>query len=120
MISIFGLAILFMAASQVYWAWRIAARIRRYVRVPWLRVTLGASLVAVYALMLAYSVGWIGGKHTPIRLTAGSALLGGPFAWWLACSLFAFLVVMIFRAIVFLGARAIPEWAASGRAPGGN
>jgi predicted MPP superfamily phosphohydrolase len=110
MISVFGVAIVLMVASQAFWAWRIAAWMRRNVRARSRRLAIGAACAAVYLLMLAYSLGWIGGKHTPIRLTAGEALLGGPFSWWLACSLFAFLVVIIFRAAVLLS-RA-PFWIA--------
>jgi len=102
MVSIFALAMMLMVASQVFWAWRIAAWIRKNVRAGARRLALGASLAALYLLAIAYTAGWIGGKHTPIRLTVGDALLAGPLAWWLACSLFAFLAVAIFHAIVYL------------------
>lgn len=105
----FYLAMMLVALAQVYWAWRIAAWIRKNVRARW-RLALGAPLAAFYVLMLAYSAGWIGDKHTPIRLTAGAALLGGPFAWWLASSLVAFLVVIFFRVLVF--AVRAPFWVA--------
>jgi uncharacterized protein len=110
MTSVFTLAMMLMVAAQVYWAWRIAAWIGRRTHALSRRVALGASLAAFYLLMLAYSAGWIGEKHTPIRLTAGAAFLSGPFSWWLACSLAAFLVVAAFRAAVLL-ARA-PSWIA--------
>jgi predicted MPP superfamily phosphohydrolase len=102
MISIFALAMTLMAGAQVYWAWRIAIWIRGRIRARSRRLAIGVALAALYLLMLAYTAGWIGEKHTPIRLTAGAAFLSGPFSWWLACSLVAFLVVVAFRAAVFL------------------
>jgi predicted MPP superfamily phosphohydrolase len=59
-------------------------------------VTLAVAALAFYGLMAAYSAGRIGPRNTPIRLTIGHAVLAAPFAWWIASSLAAFILVSIF------------------------
>ncbi len=90
-----------MALSQIYWFWRFWAWLRR--RIPGRRVqlALGAPVVGLFLLMLAYNVGWIGGRHTPVHLTLGEVILGAPFSWWLVCSLFAFIALGVFWGIVY-------------------
>jgi predicted MPP superfamily phosphohydrolase len=95
---IFVVVLAFLCLSQGYWFWRALAWARRGTADRRLRVALLGGLVIIYFLAAAYSFGWVGERHTAIRLTPGDALLGGPFAWWITCSLAGFLLVAIFRA----------------------
>ena len=94
---------LFVGMSQFYWAWRgirlpphglhRAAAVRRCT----------ASVLAAYLLMYEFTFGVWREHGTPVHLTIRDALLAAPFLWWMASSLVAFLVVILFaipRAIV--------------------
>src|ERR1017187_4702723 len=96
MFSIFGVILSILCVSQLYWFWRASVRIRKAFRKTSARLALGGTALAVYFLMLAFNVGWLNGRRTPIYLTPGEVLLGAPFTWWIACSLVSFLVLMLF------------------------
>ena len=87
---------------------------------PRARVLLGGAAVAAYLVPLAYNMNWFGRSPAPVRLTAGEALLGAPFAWWTASSLFALAALAVFWTVAYgvigvvWAARRI---AARGRAP---
>jgi predicted MPP superfamily phosphohydrolase len=110
MFSIFGVILSILCVSQLYWFWRASVRIRKAFRKTSARLALGGTALAVYFLMLAFNVGWLNGRHTPIYLTPGEVLLGAPFTWWIACSLVSFLVLMLF----WIGVSIVqaPVWAA--------
>jgi predicted MPP superfamily phosphohydrolase len=94
--SVFALLMAIVCASQLYWLWRAIARTRKSFRQPSARVAVVAGLLAVYFLMLAYNAGWLNGRNTPVRLTVAEVLLGAPFTCWVACSLAAFLLLMLY------------------------
>jgi predicted MPP superfamily phosphohydrolase len=96
----FSLLPLVLLLSQVYWLWRLAVWLNKYAKGRSRRWLIAAPVLTLYLLMIAYAVGWIGGRGTPVHLTPGEILLGGPFAWWIASSAAAFLVVVIFRTCV--------------------
>ena len=94
--SIFSIALLIFAVSQIYWAWRfyrfLAARIRSRA-VLW---STCAAAVAIYFVGYQYGMGGWRDRSTPIHLTAADALLAAPFLCWAASSFFAFIVVLLF------------------------
>jgi len=101
--SIFTKILLLIALSQVYWAWRGYSLLTAHVRSGARRVALGGLVLALYVLMYQFTFGVWRENTTPVHLTLRNALLSAPLFWWLASSLFAFLVVILFaipRAIV--------------------
>ncbi len=87
-----------LIASQAYWFWQghvwAKARIRsRAVR----RIVESAALV-LYFIAAGYNFGLFGPRRSPTHLTPGEALLAGPFEWWLASSIAAFLIALVFLA----------------------
>jgi hypothetical protein len=110
MLSFFSVILVIVGASQLYWFWRAAALIRKTLHKTAARLAVYGAALAVYFLMLAFNVGWLNGRHTPIHLTPGEVLLGAPFTWWLACSLVSFLLLTLLGIGWFM-VRA-PFWAA--------
>ncbi len=92
----FSLILWIIALSQIYWLWRGRRWLLKAVPQPRARRVVYAGALALYALAIAYSSGWIGGRNTPVYMRPADALLSAPLAWWLASSLFAFLLVSIF------------------------
>jgi hypothetical protein len=110
MASILGIILVILCASQLYWFWRAIVRIRKSFRKPSARLAACTAILAVFLLMLAFNVGWLNGRHTPVYLTPGEVLLGAPFTCWLGCSMVSFLLLMLFWTAVSI-VRA-PFWAA--------
>ncbi len=81
--------------SQAYWILRVRAFLRDHIGDPRRRVWAGAAALALYAFLVALNFGWLGRRPAPVRLTLSEALLAGPFQWWVACSMAAFLVVLV-------------------------
>jgi predicted MPP superfamily phosphohydrolase len=106
----FSIVLMVICASQLYWFWRAAARIRKAFRKTSAGLAVCGAALAVYLLMLAFNVGWLNGRTTPTHLTPGEALLGAPFTLWLAGSLVASLLLAVFWIAVSI-VRA-PFWAA--------
>src|SRR5215469_2408588 len=95
------LPILF-AASQIYWAVRIFRWGKRRIPKPLHRAAAAAGVLAVYAFLFAYTFGYFE-RHTPTHLTAGEALFTAPFEWWIAASVFSFLVAILVSPLHLLG-----------------
>ncbi|HUB31383.1 MAG TPA: metallophosphoesterase [Bryobacteraceae bacterium] len=87
------LPVLFFA-SQVYWAARLFRWGRRRVRKSLHLAVAAAGVLAIYAFFFAYTFGYFE-KHTPTHLTAGEAFFTAPFDWWIAASVFSFLVAVL-------------------------
>jgi hypothetical protein len=117
----FNAIFIFLFLSQIYWFWKGWRRLRRTGWSARAQMAVGGASVAAYLVALAYAASWFGVRHTPVRLTAGEALLGAPFAWWTAGSLVALLALAVFWSVAYavLGlvwlARRLT---ARGRAPG--
>jgi len=111
---------IFLFLSQIYWFWKGWRWLRRSGWSRRVRVLLGGAAVVAYLVPLAYAMNWFGRDPTPIRLTAGEALLAAPFAWWTASSLFALLALAVFWTVAYgvIGVARAARWlAARGRAP---
>jgi hypothetical protein len=93
--SIFTAILALFGVSQLYWAWRALALVRRHVPRPWRWVAAGF-LLLVYLALFGFNFGYFGRRGTPVHLTAEDALLGAPFLCWAVSSLAAFLVAMVF------------------------
>ena len=115
MTSLFGIVMALVCASQLYWLWRAVDRIWKSFSTKSARLAVGGALLAVYFLMLAYNVGWLGGRHTPVYLTPAEIVLGAPFTCWVGCSLVAFLLLIVY----WLGVSILraPVWIARKLAP---
>ena len=114
MFFFFGPILLFILASQLYWAWQLHLLARRYIRRPAARWLLWLPLAALYAYCWNYNVDTFRERGTPVHLTLSEALFVAPFAWWIASSLVGFLLVAIFTVAKWLalGAAAITRWLA--------
>ncbi len=110
----FRLILVLLLASQIFWAVWLARWGKRMIRRALWRRTAGAAALAFYALSFAYT--WRSfSRPTPVRLTAGAALLGAPFAWWAAGSLVGFLVAVLLSPLRLAGRR-MPRHSPSRRA----
>jgi len=103
--SIFQVVILIFAVTQFYWIWRGYSLAQRVIHRRNLRLAVCTVVLALYLNMLAFNFGWFGFRRTPVHLTLTDALLVAPFYTWLATSIVAFVVVILF---------AIPQGIASG------
>jgi predicted MPP superfamily phosphohydrolase len=94
--GIFSIVLLIVGVSQLYWAWRgysfAAARIPSR---PW-RWAVCLAVLAAYLASYEYNLGVWRNPVTPVRLTLRDALLAAPFLWWIASSLVAFMVALLF------------------------
>jgi predicted MPP superfamily phosphohydrolase len=106
----FNTILIFLFLSQIYWFWKGWRWLRRSGWSTRAKMALGGAAVAAYLVPLAYAMSWFGRHPTPVRLTAGEALLGAPFAWWTASSLFALLALALFWAVAY-GVRGV-AWVA--------
>src|SRR5437868_6909404 len=97
--SILRIILLIVGVSQLYWAWRFysftVARIPSRGR----RAALYGMVLAIYLLMYEFTFGVWRDRETPVHLTLRDALLAAPFLWWIASSLFAFLVALLFTVL---------------------
>jgi predicted MPP superfamily phosphohydrolase len=84
-----------LIASQIYWAIRGLRLARRRIRSLGPRLAVCGAVLVFYLSAFGYYTGLIGGRFTPVNLTAPDALLSAPLAWWIASSLVAFLVVLL-------------------------
>jgi hypothetical protein len=106
--GIFRTILLVFVVSQLYWATRGYQWTRRHVRSTRTRFLIAAAVLAGYGSLLAYFFSWAGRTESPTHLTASEALLRAPFAWWVVCSLVAFIVALLVaipRAIAWLVVR---------------
>jgi predicted MPP superfamily phosphohydrolase len=92
----FQVVMLLVAASQLYWAVRIFAFLRKRVPDPRRRRALMFAALAIYALMWVFGAKWIDPANgrdpthwTPIQL------LRMPYLWWLPASLIASLLAIL-------------------------
>ena len=94
--GIFRIVILIFAVTQFFWAARAHAWARRKFPVRSTRFAVCGVVLAFYLVALAFNFGWFGPRGDAIHLTLADALLTAPFRWWLACSIFGFLIALLF------------------------
>jgi hypothetical protein len=97
----FNAILIFLFFSQIYWFWKGWRRLRRTGWSVRAQMALGGAAGVAYLVALAYAMNWFGRSPTPVRLTAGEALLGAPFAWWAASSLVALLALALFWTVAY-------------------
>ena len=94
--SILSILLVIFVVSQLYWAWRAylfaAARIHSRGR----RLAVCGAILVAYLIEYQLNLGVWREPGAPVRLTLRDALLAAPFLWWVASSLVAFLVVILF------------------------
>ena len=102
----FALIMLFVLASQIFWAVWLARWGKRAIsRALWRRL-LGLGALAFWGLGFAYNAGYFG-RRTPIHLTPAEALLSAPFLWWVAGSFFGFILAILLSPVRLAGRVAI-------------
>src|SRR3954465_11825194 len=91
-----GLVLSIIVTSQIYWMLRVRALARKLIRSKTTRIWLAPIGLVLNFLLMGVNMGWFGQGPSPTRMTLYDALLAAPFRWWIASSLVAFLLVMIF------------------------
>jgi len=92
---IFGILMAVFVGSQIYWFVRARALVKRLVQTRRARILLTAVGLAAYLTMFLLNFGVVGRHFSPTRLTWYDALISAPFAWWVVCSLLAFLLAIL-------------------------
>jgi hypothetical protein len=96
--SIFEAVLWIFLAAQLYWAWRIAAFLKRRIPDARKRYVIEAALVTAFLLYVYVNHDTFElSRNTPtaIHLTVRDALLTAPFLWWFAASVIGFLVAVL-------------------------
>jgi len=92
---IFRILIAIFLASQIYWFVRARALVKSVARTRRARIWLTVAGLAVYFALFALNFGPFGRRASPTRLTWYDTLITAPFAWWVVCSLVAFLLAIL-------------------------
>ena len=92
---IFGIFVAIFVASQIYWYARARALVKQTARTKTARILLTTAGLAAYLALFAFNFGVFGRRASPTRLTWYDALISAPFAWWVVCSLVAFLLALL-------------------------
>jgi len=92
---IIGILFAIFVSSQIYWFIQARRTVKRVTETRRARIALIAAGLAAYLAVLALNFGLFGRRPSPTRLTWYEALIEAPFAWWVVCSLVAFLVAML-------------------------
>jgi len=92
---IFRILIAIFLASQIYWLVRARALVKSVARTRRARIWLTVAGLAVYFALFALNFGPFGRRASPTRLTWYDTLITAPFAWWVVCSLVAFLLAIL-------------------------
>jgi hypothetical protein len=93
--SPFTLILIFLAASQLYWIWRLYALLVRWSVSPGRRMLAIAGVALAWILLFEYNFGFLRDGRYPVHLTLKQALFAAPFLWWAASSMVAFLLVVL-------------------------
>ncbi len=111
---IFGILIAIFLGSQIYWYFQARTLVKKVARTRTTRIALTAAILGVYLALFALNFGVLGRRPSGTRLTWYDALIAAPFAWWVVCSLVAFLLAMLIWP-VRRAARSIGGLASPGR-----
>lgn len=93
--SPFTLILMFLAASQLYWGWRLYALLVHWSMAPGRRLLAVAGVAVAWMLLFEYNFGFLREGRYPVHLTVKQALFAAPFLWWAASSMVAFLLVVL-------------------------
>jgi uncharacterized protein len=85
----------FYLISQVFWIVKLRRWKRRLIKNKVLGITLGLAGWALYAGWYVYAVWNLRRVPSPVTLTAGEALLQGPFEWWVFGSFAGFTFYLV-------------------------
>jgi predicted MPP superfamily phosphohydrolase len=94
--SVFAIILLILAASQLYWLWRGYLFARKRIQSRTRRLAVCAVVLALYVVLYQFNLGIWRERSSPVHLTPVDALVSAPFLWWIASSIVAFLVAIIF------------------------
>jgi len=94
--SVFTVILLFLAASQIYWLWRGYRLAGRLIGNPVLRAVVCIAIFTLYFLAIRANLPFSWHGPSPVEMTWKDALIGGPALTWMAASMVAFLVVIVF------------------------
>ena len=92
---IFGMILAVFAASQIYWLVRANSLIKRLAPARRRRWLISAAVLTVYLALFALNFGVFGRRPTSTRASLYDSLIEAPFSWWVACSIFGFLLATI-------------------------
>jgi len=95
--SLLGIILLLLIASQFYWAWRGVRLAWARIESPALRRLACTAIPVILAAMTFYDVAGFARRPDPVHLTARDIFLTAPLAWWLASSLAGFLAAIPFE-----------------------
>jgi predicted MPP superfamily phosphohydrolase len=101
--SVRGAVLLFLFASQLYWAIRGFAALGRVLPEPGKRVPVFTAILALYGWLLFHNLSSLGRESTPVHLTWSQALLVAPMMVWIAASIVGFLVAILVTPVSLLG-----------------
>jgi predicted MPP superfamily phosphohydrolase len=106
---LFPLVLGVVVGSQLYWAVRLYALLKRRVAGVWARRAWMFVLFALYALLWAFGAKWVdlNHGHDPTHWTANE-LLRLPYLLWLPASMLGFLIAGIVWAVRRLGSAVTP------------
>ena len=91
---ILGIVMAVFVGSQIYWYVRARTLVRRLAKTRKMRIVLAVAGLAAYLALFLLNI--VFGRHvSPTRLTWHDALISAPFAWWVVCSLLAFLLAIL-------------------------
>jgi hypothetical protein len=94
--SVFRVILIVLGASQLYWGWRGYSLATRLITAWSCRLIISGVVLCGYLCLFAFNLGLLRRDATPVHLTLSEALLAAPLLWWIASSLVAFLVVILF------------------------
>jgi len=103
--SAFAIVLLILVASQCYWAWRAVRLVWRKVDSRILRGIACVAIPAILVSIFAFVIREVVRRPEPVQLTLRDALVTAPFAWWIASSVFGFLLAIPF--LILSGVRAL-------------
>src|SRR5580658_1125563 len=92
---IIGIVMAVFVGSQVYWFVQSRALVKKLAKTSRTRILLTAAGLTVYLAAFALNFGVFGQRPSPTRMTWYDALISAPFAWWVVCSLLAFLLAIL-------------------------
>jgi predicted MPP superfamily phosphohydrolase len=92
---ILGIVMAAFVGSQIYWYVQARTLMRRLAKAGRMRILLTAAALAAYVALFLLNFGVFGRRASPTSMTWYDALISAPCAWWVVCSLLAFLLAIL-------------------------